>query len=150
MNAIDERLTVSEAWCRRRLELAGHSVAAAHPKQALGDGVTLAGRRLERAGRLVASSHPEAAYARARHRLERADHKTPTTRRVDWAAGRLAALRDRLADLGPNSVLARGYAVVRDDDGTVVRRAASLSPGNRVRIELEHGRVTAIIEGVEE
>lgn len=51
----------------------------------------------------------------------------------------------RLRVLSPRSTLARGYAIVRRDDG-IVRSPAGLSPGDRVDVELAEGGFGARVE----
>ena len=48
-----------------------------------------------------------------------------------------------LASLGYQSVLERGYAVVRDDKGRTVTSHTGVSPGMALEIELRDGRVAA-------
>ena len=45
-----------------------------------------------------------------------------------------------LASLSYQSVLERGFALVRDDAGRTVRAAASLHPGDRLQVEFRDGR----------
>lgn len=68
-------------------------------------------------------------------------------RRTAMQRRELDALSARLAALGHESVLRRGYALVRDTDGVLVRAAASVSPGDRVEIEWSDGRKAARLEG---
>lgn len=51
-----------------------------------------------------------------------------------------------LAALSYRSVLARGFALVRDEKGHAVRAAASVGPGARLDLEFADGRVAAIAE----
>jgi exodeoxyribonuclease VII large subunit len=53
-----------------------------------------------------------------------------------------------LAALSHRGVLARGFALVRDQDGRPLRTAAAVSPGMPLDIELSDGRVRARAEGV--
>jgi len=53
-------------------------------------------------------------------------------------------VQDRLHAAHPEAPLRRGYAMV-ERDGDVVRTAASLSPGDRVRLRLADGQRTADI-----
>jgi exodeoxyribonuclease VII large subunit len=48
-----------------------------------------------------------------------------------------------LASLGYQDVLKRGYALVRDSDGRMLRSVAQIVPGQRLDIELGDGRVDA-------
>tara|TARA_R110000868_G_scaffold122464_21_gene324511 strand:- start:1123 stop:2754 length:1632 start_codon:yes stop_codon:yes gene_type:complete len=52
-----------------------------------------------------------------------------------------------LASLSYKSVLARGYAVIKDDQGNLVQARATLSPGDAVAIEFADGEVGATIAG---
>ena len=54
---------------------------------------------------------------------------------------------DLLKSLGYQSVLSRGFALVRDDNGQMVRQAASVQAGAVINIEFADGRVGAIAEG---
>ncbi|GAA2514980.1 exodeoxyribonuclease VII large subunit [Pilimelia columellifera] len=51
----------------------------------------------------------------------------------------------RLRALSPQSTLDRGYAVVRRDDGQVVRAAGQVRAGERLRITLADGELTAAV-----
>jgi exodeoxyribonuclease VII large subunit len=48
-----------------------------------------------------------------------------------------------LAALSYRSVLARGFALVRDEDGLAMHAAASIGPGARLDLEFADGRVGA-------
>lgn len=52
-----------------------------------------------------------------------------------------------LVSLSYKSVLARGYAVIKDADGNLVQQRAGLSPGDSVAIEFADGAVGATIAG---
>jgi exodeoxyribonuclease VII large subunit len=53
-----------------------------------------------------------------------------------------------LASLGYQSVLARGFALVRGPGGETVRSARAVAMGQLLDIELADGRVTADVTGV--
>lgn len=59
----------------------------------------------------------------------------------------LAAVAGRHALLGHQSVLRRGFALIRDMDGQLVRKSRGLSAGQSVSIELADGRKNAVIDG---
>jgi len=66
------------------------------------------------------------------------------TARLDQAHGRLATLAARLEALSPLRVLARGYAVVRDQEsGSIIRDAEQVAPGCLLHIQLAHGALVA-------
>ena len=50
-----------------------------------------------------------------------------------------------LAHLNPHSILARGFAIVRADDGKVVSNVRVLNPGVSITLELSDGQATARI-----
>ena len=58
------------------------------------------------------------------------------------AQSKLAAIAGRLDNLSPLAVLARGYAVCWNADRTaIIRKAAAVSPGDRVRVTLHEGEI---------
>ncbi|MBA68136.1 MAG: exodeoxyribonuclease VII large subunit [Rhizobiales bacterium] len=76
-------------------------------------------------------------------------------RRADAAVDRILADRRRavaqhtrmLASLSHRNVLARGFALVRDDAGELVASATSLGTGQAVNIEFADGNVSAVTAG---
>ena len=63
--------------------------------------------------------------------------------------GALRVARARLALLNPHSALERGYAIVADSSGRIVRDATSLTLGQAVSLTLGQGRAGARIEHIE-
>ena len=66
------------------------------------------------------------------------------------AAEFLAGFAAHLQHLAPQAVLGRGYAIVRDADGRILRSSHGLQPGAALGVELAEGgldvRVTTIRE----
>ncbi|PZU94660.1 MAG: exodeoxyribonuclease VII large subunit [Chelatococcus sp.] len=60
---------------------------------------------------------------------------------------RLHALWSLLASLGPHAVLARGYALVRDETGALVRSATAAHPGAFLSVEVSDGRFGVAVTG---
>lgn len=60
----------------------------------------------------------------------------------------LSRLQSNLSHLNPEGVLARGYSIVQDDRGAIVRDAATLRPAERLHIRLHRGRVDAEVRFV--
>ena len=72
-------------------------------------------------------------------------------RQVAQRRQRFAALCAALDAMSPLRVLARGYAVVRTADGTVLRRAGEVSAGDTVGVTLSEGRLVCTVnETIEE
>jgi len=67
-------------------------------------------------------------------------------RRVERESQRLLGLWKRLQAASPASVLNRGFAIVRDENGRAITRAVELRAGQRVEIELGDGRGAARVE----
>jgi len=61
-------------------------------------------------------------------------------------AAHLAAAARALQALDPRQVVARGYALVRDEFGRLVTDAASLEPGERLEVELARGAAQVRVE----
>ena len=83
-------------------------------------------RVMERRGRLAESIG--LLHANTRAALDRGNE------RVSLAAGKLESL-------SPLSVLARGYAIAFDLQGRVIKRAADVSAGERVRVRVSEGEL---------
>ncbi|MBN9550461.1 MAG: exodeoxyribonuclease VII large subunit [Alphaproteobacteria bacterium] len=87
-----------------------------------------------------------------RRQKQQADALATLTRRQDQAtARRLDRLRaaltqaDRLlSTLSHKAVLARGFALVKDADGAVIKRVAELAPGAALQLEFADGNAEAI------
>jgi exodeoxyribonuclease VII large subunit len=60
---------------------------------------------------------------------------------------RFASSMRLLASLDPNAVLARGYAIIRDAKEKSVMTAASLHPGDLIRLTFRDGDTSARVEG---
>ena len=114
-------------------------------RECLGRTASVRRARLERAsGRLQP--------APIRQRVERCQERLDAlTRRARLAVGgRLAQHRNALGgqakmlgSLGYQSVLARGFALVRDADGAMVRAARAVTAGQALEIEFADGRIKA-------
>ena len=68
---------------------------------------------------------------------------------IDGRTRRLAAVGQMLAGLGYRSVLARGFALVRDVDGMALRTVAALQSARSVTIEVADGAAPAVVGGGE-
>lgn len=71
-----------------------------------------------------------------RHRLRRA-----IDAQIQAATQEQLRLTERLQALDPRSILQRGYAVVRQQNGTIVRQSDRLRLGEELEIQLDRGRI---------
>jgi exodeoxyribonuclease VII large subunit len=85
------------------------------------------------------------AIARDRERAQRLAERArrALTIMVQRLEARVAHSNQLLAALSYRSVLARGFALVRDEQGHAVRAAGSVGPGDYLSIEFADGRVAA-------
>ena len=58
--------------------------------------------------------------------------------------GRMESLRGELEQLNPTAILQRGYAIVFDAAGKVLKDAAHVAPGEEITLHLARGRLAAI------
>jgi len=143
----------AELVVQRREELT-ESLArlARHFEQAMRAGLAQRRARLATFAAAVARQAPEARLRRLQQRVDGLDFRLAAAvrvrlehaaRRVDRAAGRLAAL-------GPLSVLDRGYSLTMcSATGQVLTDARGLAIGERVRTRLASGSFESIIDRIE-
>ncbi|HET9733280.1 MAG TPA: exodeoxyribonuclease VII large subunit [Acidimicrobiales bacterium] len=124
-------------------------LAASSPERALDSGHALAAARLERGGRMLTLLHPGPRVAAARSALARAEHVQRAEGRLAVAAGALEQRAATLAAVDPARVLRRGYAVVTDETGAVLRSAGQTGPGRTVSVRLAEGSLRATVEAAE-
>jgi exodeoxyribonuclease VII large subunit len=118
-----------------------------------GDGaIARSAHRLEIATVAVRAANPVAKLVKSQHRLDalRGRLHAGTARVLDGFQHRVARDVGRLGSLSPLAVLARGYSATRRPDGTIVRRAADVAPGDDLSVLVQEGtldcRVTTIKE----
>ncbi|MEH6951300.1 exodeoxyribonuclease VII large subunit [Nitrobacter sp. NHB1] len=138
---------------RAQVAHAKQSVAATGARLAHGTQVVLRHRRDRFAGLAVRLKASRLANAQAqRDRIARANERTQ--RLAERARRALTTLLQRhdarivhsgqlLAALSYRGVLARGFALVRDDAGQALRNASAIGPGARLTLEFADGRVAA-------
>jgi exodeoxyribonuclease VII large subunit len=69
--------------------------------------------------------------------------------RLERGRERLTAAAGRLEAVSPLNVLARGYSLTQTESGAVLRDAAHVRPGERVRTRLHRGGLLARVEAME-
>jgi exodeoxyribonuclease VII large subunit len=88
-------------------------------------------------------AHARGHFDACRTRLDRALERTMEARR-----GRLSSLEAQLSSLSPLAVLDRGYALVLDANGALVRSARQVAPGDNVVTRLSDGAFGSRVETV--
>jgi exodeoxyribonuclease VII large subunit len=92
----------------------------------------------------LARLDPASKVRATEHRLKMLEQRMSRAaeRHVDRARRQLAVGAGRLESLSPLACLARGYAIVRTDSGTVLKRSAEASPGETLHVRLHEGGLT--------
>jgi exodeoxyribonuclease VII large subunit len=126
----------------RRLRL-GQGAAGRLAPGLLTVGVEKRRARLVRAEARLTPAAMGSRVGQLRERLEARQGRLEQVERrlTREARGRLEALARTLGTLGPAQVLARGYAVVRDQGGAVVTSAATAGEAAALELEFANGRV---------
>ena len=73
--------------------------------------------------------------------------RTAFLSRLAAMESRLDALRERIRRADPRSVLSRGYTLVVDAQGVVIKSARQLPPGTKFKVLFADGTITASAEG---
>jgi exodeoxyribonuclease VII large subunit len=90
-------------------------------------------------------------FGETRRRLQALDHQAATamTLRLTRARARLDPLTGELAQLSPLRVLDRGYAIVRNAEGRVIKDVAEAPPGTALHIRVAKGALAADVTATE-
>lgn len=101
-------------------------------------------RRAHHLQRRLALRSPERLTDQAGQRLERATRRLyqAMPRALGRHRERLGGVVRELQAVSPLAVLGRGYAILENDAGRVMRRAADAAPGERLAARLGEGRLT--------
>ncbi len=88
---------------------------------------------------------PRPRFARDHRRLETATASARHTMRMELARrrARLEALTAKLAQLSPLRILERGYAIVTNQAGAIVKHAAAAPPDTNIAVRLAEGKLSA-------
>ncbi|MGH3646052.1 MAG: exodeoxyribonuclease VII large subunit, partial [Micromonosporaceae bacterium] len=124
------------------------SVARGRLDRAVGNLLTREQHRLDALRTRPALARPETLLDRHAEQLRALRDRAARclVHRLDAATAELTHTRARLRALSPQATLTRGYAVVHRPDGTVVRRPADVTAGDRLRIRLAEGELAATAE----
>jgi exodeoxyribonuclease VII large subunit len=101
------------------------------------------GSKFQDANRRLESTDFRALIAIKSGRLEALDHRLSRAaqRILDAETHKLAVAVSKLDMLSPLAVLGRGYALVRDETGNLISRAAMVRTGQKLALRFEDGEV---------
>ena len=129
---------------RRRLELHFQRLdeLTARLPHALTTQLALKRSQLRALAARVAGQSPRARLEGHKRELEHARHRLNTAmrRQLEQHGARLAHCERVLRALGPGATLERGYAIVTDEQGQVLRDSAALAVGSTLTTRLARGR----------
>ncbi len=132
-----------EEWAQRLDDLRDGFLRSA--RQGLRERQLASRGLLERLVRL----RPKQILAQRRETVDLAGRRLREQALRQWEGkrNRLAAVAARLRLLGPEQVLARGYSITLEaDTGKVIRAAAELKAGQKLRTRLKSGEVRSVVE----
>jgi exodeoxyribonuclease VII large subunit len=136
-------LAEANAGLKRSWESGSARLGRVPVSHALEVGLERARSRARSAADHLSWAHPGRAVAECRKQLGRCDWRGPAQAMLATCGERLEAVHRQALVLSPQHVIARGFAVVRLSDGTVVRSPSQVSPGELVELTLARGRITA-------
>ncbi|QOY61965.1 exodeoxyribonuclease VII large subunit [Lysobacter sp. H21R4] len=104
--------------------------------------------RLRHADAVLRLHHPQGRIQRLRERLAALATRpqAAVARRMANDALALRGLARSLEAVSPLATVARGYAIVRHEDGRVVRSVLDAAPGDGLQLQLGDGRLRARVE----
>ena len=139
--AAAELIASGQTKLREKLKLLAAELAQHSPKaklQSLYQDLDLLNERLDGAAQEVIADH--------KHHLSELGselHRLSPKARLGVTRERLNQLGKRLQSAGFESVLSRGYAIVRDADGVVITSSKSVSSGRKLRLKFNDGEAGA-------
>ena len=103
--------------------------------------------RLDRARQQLERNQPDRRAQALRERLLRLDATLArlVQRRIERNRLRLGELRRALHAVSPLATLSRGYAIVRDAQGNIVRDARAVAPGDSITARVAEGEIAATV-----
>ena len=131
---------------QQRMKLQALSTALGHAQRAP---LTRARFDLDRLSGRLAARKPDVSAARAA--LEHLQHRNAAsmTRQIAQRRDALSALSAQLELLNPQRTLERGYAIVTDAKGAVLRSPSQLKPRSAVTLRLAEGSAQVGIDSVQ-
>ena len=120
---------------------------------AMGDAVRQARQRVDGASRTLALLSPANQLRQARERLAATRERAARAARgmTERLRARLRPAAAQLNALSPLAILSRGYALAwKEPENTLIRKAADVSEGDAVRIQVGRGALGATVTAVEE
>ncbi len=105
--------------------------------------------RLRHADAVLRARHPERRLARMRERVAAIANRPQAAivRRLAHEALRLRGLARSLEAVSPLATVARGYSILRREDGAIVRHVSDVQPGDGLSARVGDGDLALRVEG---
>lgn len=129
------------AWQRQRLQRAAQSL-----QQGTRRALQQAQERQTRSEQRLTHLRPQPQRLREAPLAGLQRLQTVQRHRLQQQNAHLLRLTDRLHSLNPEAVLGRGYAIARNAKGEAVRDAATLAPGDSLRLTFAKGEAVTRVE----
>jgi exodeoxyribonuclease VII large subunit len=115
-----------------------------HPRHRLRAG----GERLLQLHARLRAQHPAATLARRRADVRASDRRlrASVSRRLEARALHLSELARALNAVNPLATLQRGYAIVFDDEGHILRSVTQMPAAKHLRVRVADGEITARVD----
>ncbi len=100
----------------------------------------------------LSKHQPAAVHATRREHIAGLTQRLSTAIRTNLSrhVSQLNAAQRELNAIGPRQVLSRGYTLTTSPDGSVLRDASSINPGDQLTTHLHDGQVTSTVNGSSE
>lgn len=145
-------------WLQRRLVHPAQRIARSHQhlahlatRLAAASQATLRRneQRLHSLNLRLARQHPDPTRDRTRLIAMHTRLSAAMQQQLQRSHSRLARQGASLAALNPEATLARGYSIVRDEQGTVVSSARQLRPGSSIHLQFSSGKASGHVDALD-
>jgi exodeoxyribonuclease VII large subunit len=99
---------------------------------------------LQRHQPLLRISHLNTRFRHIEQRLQQCMH-----RQLERCQQRLTNNSHALDTVSPLATLGRGYAIIQSSEGTIIRTASSVDPGQQISARLGHGRLNCTVNSTD-
>ncbi len=160
INLVLQRLTTRHQHAARRLLHPGRRIEQHYQRldelqrrlpQGMETLLKLKRARLYGATATLASRHPGPRLAHLGERLRLLAHRLPAAMRAKLTRtqNQVELTLQTLKAVSPIATLARGYAIVTNQRGEIVRRTENLAVGERIATQLAAGKFTSLIDDID-
>lgn len=106
--------------------------------------------RLERSKHRLHQRSPQGQINSERQRLDELSRRANIllSHRISLTRARLQGLEMKISSLNPEAIMMRGFAIVRFEDGTVVKSTHQVSPGDELQVQVQDGDFLVTVDRI--